>query len=133
MIRAAVETPTIILMRLRWLALSFYWSQKILAWSIPASMSGWVEWTSSWSSTTSRSPGRQLSYHSRVERGFVAVIASICFMVGAPVWYLSRDSGGVAHAVAEALCALGSVAALVWVVATAVVIGIREGRRDSRG
>ena len=64
-----------------------------------------------------------------MERGFVLVLTAVAYLVGLPILALSGGDGG-AGLIAYVLIGLGSIGLLLFVIATGMVIGLREVRDE---
>jgi hypothetical protein len=64
-----------------------------------------------------------------MERGFVLILTSVAYLVGLPLLAMTGGDGGPGF-VALALVGLGSIGLLVFIVATGVVMGMREFREE---
>jgi len=63
-----------------------------------------------------------------VERQYVAVLGAIAYLVGVPLLAISKGVSSAGTVVAVGFLAVGTVCVLLWIVATGVVLGLREAR-----
>ena len=63
-----------------------------------------------------------------MDRQFVAVLGAVAYVVGWPLWAISKGVSTVGTVVGVGFVATGTVCVVLWIVATGVVMGLREAR-----